>query len=262
MTQKYSLKETLNWLQDLGIEEILQDSPINHLTTETLKIATVSALKTSKEIEPTSSISIHGTSIPSLPYIANLNELEGAIRAFEGTPLKKTAIHTVFADGDPKNAEIMLVGEAPGADEDRQGKPFVGMSGQLLNKIFKFIGLDRSQLYVTNILPWRPPGNRQPTTAEMAMFVPFVKRHIELVQPKILVLVGGTSLKTIFDTADGITRSRGKWLEYKSENLEHPIPTMAIYHPAYLLRSPSRKQDVWNDVLTIKEKLFKMTINQ
>jgi len=250
MTHKYDLKETLNWLMELGISEILQDTPLNHLTPKALSSAETTPASSNVPV-----LAIPSTLSPTLPNINTLEELEAAIRAFEGSSLKKTAIHTVFAGGNPNHAKVMLVGEAPGADEDRQGKPFVGLSGQLLDKIFASIGLNRSQMYITNIVPWRPPGNRQPTTAEMTLFLPFVKKHIELVKPKILVLAGGTSLKTLFDTAEGITRVRGKWLHYKASDALPPIPTMAIYHPAYLLRSPSRKQDVWQDVLTIKEKI-------
>ncbi len=254
MGQKYTLQETLEWLKDMGISEILQDTPVNHLAP--LPLVTQNPVKPSEAAKPTFVSVSTKTAIPSdISKINSLEELESAIRAFEGSTLKKTAMNMVFADGDPAKADVMLIGEAPGADEDRQGKPFVGLSGQLLNKVFAAIGIDRPNLYITNILPWRPPGNRQPTTAEMAMFLPFVKKHIELVRPKILILVGSTSLKALFDKTDGITRVRGKWMEYRSENLTDPIPTMAIYHPAYLLRSPSRKQDVWHDVLTIKEKL-------
>lgn len=149
----------------------------------------------------------------------------------------------------------MLVGEAPGEDEDRQGKPFVGRSGQLLDRMLAAIGLDRSTVYITNVLPWRPPGNRSPTPAEIAVCLPFVERHIELVDPALLVLVGGVAAKTLLGTQEGIVRLRGRWLLHSSPGLSRPLPTLATYHPAYLLRSPAHKRDSWRDLLTVKNKL-------
>ena len=184
----------------------------------------------------------------------SIEELKEAVTSFEGCPLKRTAMNTVFADGNP-NSKIMLVGEAPGADEDRIGKPFVGLSGQLLDKMFVAIGLDRSNTYISNIVNWRPPGNRAPSTSEIAVCLPFIKRHIELVNPKILIYVGGVSAKSLLETTQGITRLRGKWFDYKSESLKEPIKSMAIFHPAFLLRSPSQKKLAWKDLLEIKSKI-------
>lgn len=186
----------------------------------------------------------------------NLDQLAEAIVSFEGSTLKQTATNLVFGDGNPQ-ASSMWIGEAPGADEDRLGKPFVGVSGQLLDRMLAAIGLDRSQAYVSNILPWRPPGNRKPTTAETEIFLPFLERHIELVAPHLLILVGGTAASTLLRRAEGITRLRGKWLTYafKPGGLEREIAVMPIYHPAYLLRQPALKRDAWRDLLAIKEKL-------
>ncbi|MSP50280.1 MAG: uracil-DNA glycosylase [Alphaproteobacteria bacterium] len=181
-------------------------------------------------------------------------ELEQAVRLYDGCGLKKTATNTVFADGDPK-AKLMLVGEAPGADEDRQGKPFVGLSGKLLDRMLQAIGRERGSVYITNILFWRPPGNRQPTPQEIQQCLPFAIRHIELVGPSVLVLLGGTSAKTILNQTEGIMRLRGRWFEYKiGENLP-VIPTIATYHPAYLLRSPGQKREAWRDFLALKLRL-------
>ncbi len=149
----------------------------------------------------------------------------------------------------------MFIGEAPGADEDRQGKPFVGVSGQLLNKMVASIGLDRSGFYSTNIVFWRPPGNRTPTTNEIALCLPFVERHIELVDPDILVPLGGPAAKTLLGVQQGITRLRGKWHSYQTTNLPAPIDALPFFHPAYLLRSPAHKRESWLDLLMIKEKL-------
>lgn len=185
----------------------------------------------------------------------SVEELEDALRAFEGCPLKATATNLVFHDGNPK-AKIMFVGEAPGGDEDRIGKPFVGVSGQLLDRMIKWIGLDRAtNAYITNQVYWRPPGNRTPTDAEIASCMPFVVRHIELVAPEVLVLVGGSVTKTLLGRTTGITKLRGQWFEFASPGLARPVPTMPIFHPAYLLRTPVFKREVWRDLLTVRQRL-------
>ena len=181
-------------------------------------------------------------------------ELEAAVAGFDGCALKATATRLVFADGNPA-AKVMLIGEAPGADEDRQGKPFVGVSGQLLDRMLACIGLDRTSTYITNILFWRPPGNRTPTTAEVAACLPFVERHIELVAPKLLVLVGGAAAKALLNTQEGIIKLRGRWFEYQRPGLPKPVPVIATFHPAYLLRSPGQKRDAWRDLLAVKQRL-------
>ena len=182
----------------------------------------------------------------------DLNALRQAMEAFEDCPLKKTATNLVFGDGNPQ-AALMLIGEAPGADEDRQGLPFVGVSGQLLTRMIASIGLDRSDVYITNILPWRPPGNRKPTPAETTMCLPFMRRHIELVNPSLLVFVGGTSASALLNKSEGITRLRGRWFDYELPG--HTIPAMAIFHPAYLLRQPALKREAWQDLISVKNRL-------
>jgi uracil-DNA glycosylase len=181
-------------------------------------------------------------------------ELEQAVRLYDGCALKRTATSTVFADGNPE-ARLMLIGEAPGADEDRQGKPFVGVSGKLLDRMLQAIGHDRSSAYITNVLFWRPPGNRQPTPQEIQQCLPFVLRHIALVRPAVLVLLGGASAKTILNQAEGIMRLRGRWFEYRIDEDLPVIPTLPTYHPAYLLRSPGQKREAWRDFLSLKLRL-------
>jgi len=185
-----------------------------------------------------------------------LVELKYAMQQFEGCSLKHTAMNLVFGDGNPE-ASIMFIGEAPGADEDRQGVPFVGVSGQLLDRMIAAIGLDRTSAYITNILPWRPPGNRKPTTNEVTICLPFIRRHIELVAPRILVLVGGTAASALLGRTEGITRLRGKWLIYHTDESggEQEVPCMPLYHPAYLLRQPALKREAWRDILAIQERL-------
>lgn len=190
----------------------------------------------------------------------SLDELRAALAAFDGCALKATATNLVFSDGVP-GAPVMIVGEAPGADEDRQGKPFVGVSGQLLDRMLGFVGLDRTRnVYIANVIPWRPPANRDPTTAEIAACEPFIRRQIELAQPKILLFVGNISTKTLLGTTDGIIKMRGKWRDYASPGLAAPIPVLPSFHPAYLLRTPARKADSWKDLLALQAKLRSLIV--
>jgi len=185
---------------------------------------------------------------------ANFAELRAAIAAFDGCALKRTATNTVVGDGD-EAAALMVIGEAPGAEEDRQGLPFVGPAGQLLDRMLAAIGLERTAVYITNILPWRPPGNRSPTVEEITLCQPFVERQIALVQPRVLMLVGGISAKALLERREGITRLRGTWRNITPPGLAEPVATMATFHPAYLLRQPAAKREVWRDLLAIQEKL-------
>jgi DNA polymerase len=186
-------------------------------------------------------------------------ELETAIRAFEGCALKRTAKNTVFADG-VAGAPVMVVGEAPGGDEDRLGKPFVGVSGQLMDRMFDAIGMSRARdLYITNILFWRPPGNRTPTLAEQAICLAFTRRHIELARPKVLLLAGGTAAKAVLDTTEGIMRLRGKWTSLRLDDGSE-LPTLPTFHPAYLLRTPASKRQSWSDLLALDKKLRELGI--
>ncbi|MBW6396240.1 uracil-DNA glycosylase [Roseomonas sp. HJA6] len=184
-----------------------------------------------------------------------LDELREAIRAFDGSSLRETATNLVFSDGDPAS-RLMFIGEAPGGEEDRLGRPFVGPSGQLLDRMLASIGLRRDEggFCITNILPWRPPGNRTPTDAEIALFLPFVLRHIALVKPRRVVLLGGTSAKALLRAKDGITRLRGKWHPISVEGLGI-VPALATLHPAYLLRTPAAKRDAWADLLMLRRSI-------
>ena len=163
-------------------------------------------------------------------------------------------MNLVFADGNPE-ARVMMIGEAPGAEEDRQGRPFVGVSGRLLDRMLACIGLDRSSVYITNMLFWRPPGNRTPTAAEIASCHPFTERHIELVAPDYLVLVGGMSAKNLLARSEGILRLRGQWRPYQHSGLPRPIPALPTLHPAYLLRQPQQKRLAWRDLLSLHRAL-------
>jgi uracil-DNA glycosylase family 4 len=180
--------------------------------------------------------------------------LAEAVARFEGCALKRTATSTVFIDGNPA-APVILIGEGPGAEEDRTGRPFVGRAGQLLDRMLAAIGLDRQGVLITNVVYWRPPGNRTPTTAEIAACLPFVLRLIALVRPKVLVLCGGTAAGALLPQKEGITRLRGRWFDLALPDLDAPLPTLPIYHPAFLLRSPERKREAWRDLLALKARL-------
>ena len=173
---------------------------------------------------------------------------------FKGCALAQTAEHTVFGDGDP-HSPIMLVGEAPGAEEDRLGKPFVGLSGQLLTNMLAAIHLQRSEVYIANIIPWRPPFNRQPSLEEIGVCLPFIERHIAIINPKILVCLGSVACKALLKVSTGITALQKQSLVYKSPYIKEPIMTLALYHPAYLLRSPSQKRATWHQLLLLQRHL-------
>ncbi len=185
-----------------------------------------------------------------------LMELRQAMETATGCDLIKAATTTVFSGGNSK-ADIMFIGEAPGAEEDRTGEPFVGQSGQLLDAILATIGLDRTMIYIANIIPWRPPGNRPPTTSEIAYCLPFIERHIALVRPKIIILLGGVATKTLLRRDDGILKLRGELLPYtplhKDDAADAPILAMPTFHPSYIMRSPSQKSCMWKDMLTLKD---------
>jgi DNA polymerase len=182
----------------------------------------------------------------------SLAELRAALDRFEGCALKLGATQLVFADGNPQ-ARLMFVGEAPGRDEDIQGLPFVGRSGQLLDKMLQAIGLDRTSVYIANIIPWRPPGNRTPTPQESQICLPFIRRQIELADPDILVCLGGPSAQTLLGVREGIMRTRGRWFAYDTGKRE--IRAIATFHPAFLLRSPLQKRIAWRDFQAIRKAL-------
>jgi DNA polymerase len=260
-------EQALRWLVEMGADEAIGESPVDRFalpraaaSAPAAEIRRAPPVPTpaappapapSGNLAMTAAVASARALAAAAPTVA---ELEAAVAGFDGCALKATATRLVFADGNPK-AKVMMIGEAPGADEDRQGKPFVGASGQLLDRMLAWIGLDRTTAYVTNILFWRPPGNRPPTTAEIAACLPFVERHIELVAPEILVLVGGASAKALLNTQEGIIKLRGRWFEFSRPGLGRPIPAIATFHPAYLLRTPGQKRESWKDLLAIKRRL-------
>ena len=257
---------TLQWYLEQGVTEILEETPVN-------RFAPSPRLDVKAEIPAAPSLNI----IPDMPLgsaearkeavrlaaAANsLEELEAAIRSFDGLAIKKTATNLVFSDGNPKSP-IMVIGEAPGADEDIQGKPFVGVSGQLMDRMFAAIGLSRANedpaasLYISNILNWRPPGNRTPSPAEIEISLPFIERHIALIKPKLLVFIGNVPTKALLNTNDGITKLRGRWATYLPLNEVGgaELPCLPTIHPSFLLRTPLQKKMAWADMLLLAKTL-------
>lgn len=247
-----ALRLQLDW----GVEEALEDTPPDRFAAPAPRAAAVpSEAATPAAAAPPRAVPPVASRAAALAAAANtLDELREAIRAFDGSSLRETATNLVFADGVPGSG-LMFVGEAPGADEDRLGKPFVGQSGQLLDRMLASIGLSRAEsFYISNILPWRPPGNRTPSDAEIALFLPFILRHIALARPRRLVLLGGTAAKGLLGSKEGITRLRGRWREIEVPGLG-PLPVLATLHPAYLLRTPMAKRDAWADLLLLRAAL-------
>lgn len=260
MDKQIDIKETLDWYIWAGVDETCSNLPCLSIKEEkTIEKTTVAPTAFQEISKPVfvQSFSVVSKNARELCAKANnLKELLEIMQNFEGCNLKNTAASTVFGDG-AENAKIMLIGEAPGADEDRIGKPFVGRCGKLLDKMLAAVQLERPQCYITNVLPWRPPGNRTPTDDEIAVCLPFLKRQIELVEPDFILLLGGISLKSVMDTVDSISRTRGKWMEYplSSKNIQ----VLATYHPSYLLRSTAQKSKVWADLLRLKKKIIETT---
>ncbi|QKX02124.1 uracil-DNA glycosylase [Wolbachia endosymbiont of Dirofilaria (Dirofilaria) immitis] len=184
----------------------------------------------------------------------SVSELRSVVTSFEGCEIKKTATNTVFSDGNP-SAKIMLIGEAPGVNEDLQGIPFCGASGMLLDKMLSAINLDRTRVYISNVIFWRPPGNRKPTNLELDICRPFVEKHIVLVSPQILILVGGIACYSLLDNTKTISTLRGRFYNYTNQYLFHSITAVAIFHPAYLLRQPAQKRLAWEDLKKIRKYL-------
>lgn len=187
----------------------------------------------------------------------SLEDLRKIIVKFDAGEISDLARQAVISRGNP-DAQIMVIGEAPGRDEDIQGKPFVGRSGQLLDRIFASIGLNEASLYITNVIFWRPPGNRNPTPEELTKCLPLTQRHIELKDPKLIILVGGISFSALTGQT-GIMKHRGQWTTLSANGRE--IPTLPIYHPAFLLRQPALKKDAWHDMLSLRERMGDLGVN-
>lgn len=251
----YSDLALLDWQVDLGATEAICDAPVNRydlpdVMEKPKAAAPVSAAVTSAPLQP-AAVDPVAVATQAAAAAQTLDELRAAMAGFDHCDLKKGARNLVFSDG-VAGARVMLVGEAPGRDEDRAGKPFVGAAGQLLDKMLAAINMGRDHaeapVYITNVLPWRPPQNRDPKPHEIAMMKPFLLRHIELAAPEVLVIVGNWSCQTLLGKR-GITRLRGEWTQAAN------LPALPIFHPAYLLRSPEHKREAWADLLSLQARL-------
>ena len=239
-----------------GADEALDDLPIDRLVAPLPRVvaaASASPVKPQPRPVPAAPLAPARRASDSAAACNTLDELRQALTTFDGCPLSATATNLVFGDGNP-SCGLMLVGEGPGAEEDRAGLPFVGASGQFLDRMLASIGLDRSSFYITNLIPWRPPGNRNPTEAEVAVCLPFLLRHIALVRPKLLVLLGNLSVQSVTHSKTGITRARGKWQDVEIEGMGR-VRALPMLHPAYLLRNHGAKREAWADMVTLRRAL-------
>jgi len=257
-TDDDAAKAALDWQIELGATEAIGDTPVNRYeapkaTPEAAPAATRAKTDTAAPVAPPASVDPVQAAKEAAAAAASLDALKETIAGFEFCDLKRGARHLVFADGNPE-APVMIIGEAPGREEDREGRPFVGRAGQLLDRMFAAIGLSRDNpdpahaIYITNVVPWRPPHNREPTAEEIAVMRPFLARHVELAGPDILVLMGNTACQALLGKK-GITRLHGHW----EQALGRPV--LPMFHPAYLLRNPAAKREAWQDLLTLKTKL-------
>ena len=249
---------TLNWLVEAGAGEAIAEQPVNRLVAKA-QVAPLPAAAPARPVPARAPVPLPlegdaiGTAQAAAAAATSLAELKAALEAFDGCALKRTATNTVFADGVAEG-RVMLIGEAPGRDEDRVGKPFVGRAGQLLDKMLASIALDRkSNVYITNVINWRPPDNRDPTPEEAAACLPFLRRHIELAQPRLIILLGAVAARHVVGVTDGIMRLRGRWLEYRIGDVM--VPLMPTLHPAYLLRQPAHKKLAWRDLQAVRDKM-------
>jgi DNA polymerase len=267
-------RELLDFYREAGVDALVGESPVDRLSDES-PLATEdkgreAAASAHRPPVPAAALAA-APPAPAPPLAAeeavaaarnaarsagSLEELRALLERFEGCPLRVTATRLVFGDGNP-HARIMLVGEAPGRDEDLQGRPFVGRSGKLLDRMMAAIGLDRSTAYIANIVPWRPPGNRDPSPLETAICLPFIRRQIELVNPDVLVCLGKPSAMTLLDIKEGLLKVRGRWFSYHTGTRE--IRALVTMHPAYLLRQPLQKRLAWRDFLAIRKALASET---
>lgn len=260
--------DLLRWYVEAGVDETIGEIPLDRYQLSAARTPPaaprppsapppVQRMAVPAAVAPRPADDIAGTAAHIAAACRSLAELRAAMEGFEGCPLKDGAHKTVFADGNPE-ARLMLVGEAPGGEEDRVGLPFVGASGRLLDRMLASIGLDRRQVYITNVVPWRPLGNRKPSPAEVAVCQPFIERHIELVDPALLMLLGGASASALLATNESVSRLRGRWHAYSSPGLPRPIDAIPTFHPAYLLRTPHAKRDAWRDLLAVHKRLSEM----
>lgn len=267
MSENLNVKEILEWYLTAGVDETCGEVPFasvdisseiqKNVKTTVLSEVPLQSAEAKPRLATTELAQATVTACQNARELCNkaetINALRELVESFDGCSLKLTANKTVFGYGN-EHAKLLLIGEAPGADEDRSGIPFVGRSGQLLEKMLNAVDIKREECFITNVLPWRPPGNRTPTEGEIAVCLPFLKRQIELVNPEIIMILGGSAANALLDNAEPISKLRGKWLEYKVTSGKK-IPVLASFHPAYLLRNGGQKAKAWVDMLRMKQKL-------
>jgi uracil-DNA glycosylase family 4 len=272
---EHEARELIAFYLDAGVDALIGEEPVDRMVDEApppappiatrpAAVSAVTPIRAAGKPSAQEGKTFYQTAAPASPEVAvmaareaarsakTLDELRALLVDFEACSLRATATQLVFADGNP-HSRVMFVGEAPGYDEDISGRPFVGRSGKLLDLMMAAIGLDRSQAYIANVVPWRPPGNRTPTPQESAICLPFIRRQIELANPDFLVCLGGPAMQTLIGIKDGITRSRGRWFPYDTGSRE--IRALVTFHPAFLLRSPLQKRFAWRDFLALKKAL-------
>lgn len=255
------LLSVLDWYRAAGVDQAVGEEPVDRFARSAPPGAgaAASSQPLAQPVQPPGPVGGDPGEARRLAGSASsLDELRAILDRYDGCGLKFRATQLVFADGNPA-ARIMLIGEAPGAEEDRQGKPFVGRSGQLLDRMLNAIGLDRSSVYIANTVPWRPPGNRAPTPEEMELCLPFLHRQVELVAPQLVMTLGGSAMQTIFGTTSGIIKMRGRWQTVSIG--AHQVEAVPTLHPAYLLRNPAAKQQAWRDLLSLRMKMEAMGLS-
>lgn len=252
--------DLLRWYVDAGADEAIGEIPADRFAVSAKPppppVAVAPPVRP-PAASPTADLRFRhdgGTAAQVAAQCHDLAQLRQALESFDALPLKRTAMNTVFADGNPQ-ADIMCIGEAPGPEEDRQGLPFVGKVGKLLDSMLASIGLDRTNTYITNVVPWRPVDSHKPSPDEVAVCLPFITRHIELVDPKLLILFGGAAASALLARHESINRLRGHWFDYSSPGLPRPVPVMATFHPSYLLGTPAAKREAWRDLLAVRRRL-------
>ena len=267
-------EDLLRWYVDMGVDEAIGEDSVDRYAQSQAAAQRVAAAPPPPQVRQAPGLAEPRTPSPAAAPAVNtasasqdelaesareraercstLEELRAALEAFDECGLKRTAKNLVFSDGNP-DGRVMFIGEAPGRDEDLQGKSFVGRSGQLLDRMLAAIGLDRDSVYIANVIYWRPPGNRDPSPVEMAQCRPFIKRQIELANPDIIVPIGAVPARELIGTTSGILRLRGQWKSYQVNGRD--VPVLPSLHPAYLLRQPAQKKLAWRDFLAIRRKL-------
>ncbi len=276
MTGDPALAALFAWYLEAGVDETIGETPVDRylpakpaeddaaVQSEATGLGVKVADTAPPPVQPTPAAPAQTHRPPVAAAVAaaadatTLQELRAILAAFDGCALSKTATNLVFGDGNPA-ARVVLIGEAPGSEEDRRGLPFVGPSGKLLDRMLGSIGLSRESVFISNTVFWRPPGNRSPSSGEVAVCMPFVERMIELIDPQILVTLGGPAANALYGRAESIGRLRGRWLTYQTPRLARPIAATALFHPAYLLRTPGQKRLAWRDLLSLRAKLDDLT---